>query len=87
MSRNILIVTPLLEEYNDLYHSLSALGLESNKDKIGKLDVHRFSELNATLARGGHGKPSLVFRLSIYWITPSLTWSFVPVRPAPWPRK
>ena len=56
MSRNILIVTPLLEEYNDLYHSLSALGLESNKDKIGKLDVHRFSELNATLARGGHGK-------------------------------
>jgi adenosylhomocysteine nucleosidase len=56
MSRNILIVTPLLEEYNDLYHSLSALGLESNKDKIGKLDVHRFPELNATLARGGHGK-------------------------------
>jgi adenosylhomocysteine nucleosidase len=56
MSRNILIVTPLLEEYNDLLHSLSALGLDSHKDKIGKLDVHRFPALNVTLARGGHGK-------------------------------
>jgi adenosylhomocysteine nucleosidase len=52
----ILIVTPLQEEYNDLYYGLSALGLESHKDKIGKLEVHHFSELNATLARGGHGK-------------------------------
>src|SRR5262245_23198297 len=56
MSQNILIVTPLLAEYNDLLHSLSALGLESRQDKIGKLDVHRFPELHATLARGGHGK-------------------------------
>jgi len=56
MSRNILIVTPLLEEYNDLYESLTSIGLESHRDKIGKLDVHRFPELNVTLARGGHGK-------------------------------
>ena len=56
MSNNILIVTPLLAEYSDLLHSLSALRLESHQDKIGKLDVHRFPELNATLARGGHGK-------------------------------
>lgn len=54
--KNILIVTPLQEEYNDLYDSLSALRLESRQDKIGKLDVHRFPELNVTLARGGHGK-------------------------------
>ena len=56
MSRNILIVTPLQEEYNDLHHSLSALGLKSHHDKIGKLDVHHFPELKVTLARGGHGK-------------------------------
>lgn len=56
MSRNILIVTPLLEEYTDLHHSLSALGLKSHQDKIGKLDIHHFPELNVSLARGGHGK-------------------------------
>ena len=56
MSQKILIVTPLQEEYNDLYQSLSALGLSSHKDKIGKLDVDHFPALNATLARGGHGK-------------------------------
>src|SRR4030095_1112829 len=56
MSQKILIVTPLQEEYNDLYHSLSALGLESPPTKIGKLDVHHFPTLNITLARGGHGK-------------------------------
>ena len=56
MVQNILIVTPLQEEYNDLHNSLSALRLESYKDNIGKLDVQRFSELNVTLARGGHGK-------------------------------
>lgn len=54
--KNSLIVTPLQEEYNDLYDSLSALGLESHSDKIGKLDAHRFPALNITLARGGHGK-------------------------------
>ena len=56
MSWNILIVTPLQEEYNDLLHSLTALGLEAHKGKIGKLDVHYFPALNVTLARGGHGK-------------------------------
>jgi adenosylhomocysteine nucleosidase len=52
----ILIVTPLQEEYNDLLDSLSALGLTSHPDKIGKLDVRCFPEINVTLARGGHGK-------------------------------
>ena len=56
MSRRILIVTPLQEEYNDLFDSLSALGLESHTGKIGKLNVQHFPALNATLARGGHGK-------------------------------
>ena len=54
--KNILIVTPLQEEYNDLYESLSVLGLDSHQDKIGKLKVHHFPALNVTLARGGHGK-------------------------------
>src|SRR5262245_40456590 len=56
MPQNTLIVTPLQEEYSDLYNSLDSLGLESHKDKIGKLDVHCFPALNVTLARGGHGK-------------------------------
>jgi adenosylhomocysteine nucleosidase len=56
MSPNILIVTPLQEEYNDLYHSLSDLDLKSSSERIGKLDVHCFPEINVTLARGGHGK-------------------------------
>lgn len=56
MSRNILIVTPLQEEFTDLYDSLSALGLTSHQGKIGKLDVRGFPEINVTLARGGHGK-------------------------------
>jgi len=55
-SRKILIVTPLQEEYNDLFDSLSSLGLDSHQDKIGKLEAHHFPELNTTLARGGHGK-------------------------------
>ena len=56
MAQKILIVTPLQEEYTELYDSLSALGLTSSGDKIGKLDVHCFPELNVTLSRGGHGK-------------------------------
>lgn len=56
MSKNILIVTPLQEEYRDLYHSLSAFDLKSHMERIGKLDVHCFPEINVTLARGGHGK-------------------------------
>jgi adenosylhomocysteine nucleosidase len=56
MPRNILIITPLQEEYSDLYNSLSALRLDSHQDKIGKLDVQQFPALNVTLARGGHGK-------------------------------
>lgn len=51
-----LIVTPLQEEYNNLHDSLSTLGLRSNKERIGKLDVHCFPEIDVTLARGGHGK-------------------------------
>jgi adenosylhomocysteine nucleosidase len=53
---SILIVTPLQEEYNDLYHSLSALHLKSHAERIGRLGVHCFPALNVTLARGGHGK-------------------------------
>jgi adenosylhomocysteine nucleosidase len=56
MPQNILIITPLQEEYTDLYHSLSDLGLNSQTERIGKLDTHCFPEINVTLARGGHGK-------------------------------
>lgn len=56
MPQKILIVSPLQEEYSDLYHSLSALDLKSHTERIGKLDVHCFPEINVTLARGGHGK-------------------------------
>jgi len=56
MLQNILIVTPLPEEYDDLYKSLVSYRLKSEQSKIGKLDVHRFSEIKLTLARGGHGK-------------------------------
>ncbi len=56
MSRNILVVTPLQKEYNGLYRNLASHRLKSVPDKIGKLDVHRFPELNITLAHGGHGK-------------------------------
>ena len=56
MSKRILVVTPLPEEYNDLYNSLSALHLKPHPEKIGRLDVHCFPEINVTLARGGHGK-------------------------------
>jgi adenosylhomocysteine nucleosidase len=56
MLQNILIVTPLQEEYNDLYASLSALGLDSFQTNIGKLAVQHFPSVNLTLARGGHGK-------------------------------
>ena len=56
MSQKIPIVTPLQEEYSDLYHSLSALDLKSHSKKIGKLDAPRFPEINITLAPGGHGK-------------------------------
>lgn len=56
MTQNILIVTPLQEEYNDLFNSIASLGLEAHKGKIGKLDVDYFPALDVTLARGGHGK-------------------------------
>jgi len=56
MLKNIIVVTPLKEEYKDLYDSLSALGLGSLEESIGKLKVHRFSALNITIAHGGHGK-------------------------------
>jgi len=54
--KNILIITPLKEEYKDLYDSLSALGLDSQEVNIGKLKVHCFTSLSVTIARGGHGK-------------------------------
>lgn len=56
MSQKNLILTPLQEEYNDLFNSLCALELDSHKDKIGRLTVDHFPALNVTLARGGHGK-------------------------------
>jgi adenosylhomocysteine nucleosidase len=56
MSQNILIVTPLQDEHNDLYGSLSALGVLAQTERIGRLDVYCFPEINVTLARGGHGK-------------------------------
>ena len=56
MPQNILVITPLQEEYSDLHHSLSALDLKSHAERIGRLDVHCFPEINLTLWRGGHGK-------------------------------
>jgi len=56
MSKRILVVTPLQKEYDGLYHSLSALDLKSHIERIGRLDVHCFPEINLTLALGGHGK-------------------------------
>ncbi len=56
MSQSILIVTPLQEELDNLHNSLSTFGLTSYPEKIGRLDVHCFPEIHATLARGGHGK-------------------------------
>src|SRR5512143_1922497 len=56
MPQNLLIVTPLQEEYDDLCDSLTALGVDSHPDKIGKLDTRYFSAIHAFLVRGGHGK-------------------------------
>jgi adenosylhomocysteine nucleosidase len=56
MLYNVLIITPLKEEYDGLLKSLVSHNLNSKPEKIGKLDVHRFPELNVTLACGGHGK-------------------------------
>ena len=56
MSQNILVITPLQKEYDGLYHSLSALDLTSHTERIGKLAVHCFPEIDVTLAVGGHGK-------------------------------
>ena len=56
MQKRILVVTPLQKEYDGLYQSLSALDIKSHTEKIGRLDVHCFPEINLTLALGGHGK-------------------------------
>lgn len=56
MAKAVLIVTPLQEEYDDLHQSLCTLGLESHRDRIGRLEVNHFPALHVTLARGGHGK-------------------------------
>lgn len=56
MLQKKLVVTPLQEEYDDLYKSLVSHELKSEQDKIGKLGVHRFPELDLVLACGGHGK-------------------------------
>lgn len=53
---HLLIVTPLQEEYSNLYDNLSTFGLTSYMGRIGKLDVHCFPEIDVILARGGHGK-------------------------------
>lgn len=55
-TRNVLVVTPLKEEYDDLLSSLTNLGLEAQLARLGKMDIHRFPLLKLTLARGGHGK-------------------------------
>jgi nucleoside phosphorylase len=44
-----LVVTPLQEEYDNLYQSLCALGLSTHAAKIGKLNVDLFPALNITL--------------------------------------
>ena len=74
MSRNILVVTPLPEEYDDLYQSLVSYKLKSEQGKIGKLDVHRFSELNLTSPAVDMVRPSLGFKLNTSWITSSSIW-------------
>jgi adenosylhomocysteine nucleosidase len=51
-----LIVTPLQEEYSNLGDGLSTFGLTSYAERIGKLDVRCFPEIDIILARGGHGK-------------------------------
>jgi adenosylhomocysteine nucleosidase len=56
MHQAVLLVTPLREEYNELYESLSALGLTARPDKIGRLDAYCFPEIHVILVRGGHGK-------------------------------
>lgn len=56
IKRNTLIVTPLQEEYDELHSSLCTHGLDSHKARIGRLEIDHFPALNATLARGGHGK-------------------------------
>jgi adenosylhomocysteine nucleosidase len=56
MSQNILVITPLQKEYDGLYHSLSTLDLKSHTERIGRLNVHCFPEIDVTLAVGGHGK-------------------------------
>ena len=56
MPKNILVVTPLQEEYDDLYAGLTSHGLKSERGKVGRLEIHRLPEINVTLARGGHGK-------------------------------
>ena len=54
--KNILVVTSLQEEFDDLHQSLIALGLGLQRGRIGKLDGDHFPVLHATLAYGGHGK-------------------------------
>ena len=39
----ILIVTPLQEEYTDLHKSLSVLGLKAYTERIGRLDVYCYT--------------------------------------------
>ena len=56
MQKRILVVTPLQKEYDGLNRSLSALDIKSHTEKIGRLDVHCFPEINLILALGGHGK-------------------------------
>jgi len=56
MPENIVVITPLQEEYSGLYRSLSALDLKSHTENIVRLEVYCFPEVNLTLARGGHGK-------------------------------
>ncbi len=56
MDERTLIVTPLKAEYIYLSEALSFSGFDSYQDRIGRMDVLQFPDLNLTLARGGHGK-------------------------------
>lgn len=52
----ILIITPIQEEFNALLHYFTAHGLQTEEADIGRLTVVHLPELEITLAQGGVGK-------------------------------
>lgn len=83
--QSTLVVTPLQKEYDDLHHSLTALGSTPKRGRIGKLDVAYFPALHVTLARGGHGKTQ--FGIQTQHLFTNLIWLFVPAQQVRWHRK